>query len=303
MISRYTHKTLTWIDLENPTREEISALAEEYDLHPVAANELFSPSERAKIDLYENSLYLILHFPIHNKTTGHVNEVEVDFILLKDVLITTHYELVDPLHDFAKLFEVGSYLNHELHANHAGFLFYFAIRELYNHTLFLLEGVSHDIRDIEKHIFAGDESVMVAHISKTNRALIDVRQSMRYHKETLKSFSHACLKIYGADFAYYVSAIEGNYERIIQMAEENRQTLHDLRETNDSLLSSKSTSTIRRLTAVNVIMMPLSFITWVFSMNSTYLHLNNPTMLTTVFGVMAIIFLLSVLYFRNKKWL
>ncbi len=303
MISRYTHKKLTWIDLENPTREEIAALAEEYSLHPVAANELFSPSERAKIDLYENSLYMILHFPIRNKETGHIEEVEVDFMLLGDTLITTHYQLVEPLHDFAKLFEIGSYLNQGVYSTHAGFLFFFAIRELYNHTLFLLEGVNHDIRDIEKHIFAGDEAGMVSRISKINRQLIDVRQSMRYHKETLRSFSAAAVKIYGADFAYYVSAIEGSYERIIQMSEENRQTIYDLRETNDSLLSAKSTATIRRLTALSVIMMPLSFISWVFAMDSKYLNLDDPKMLLTVFGAMAGIFLISAVYFRMKKWL
>src|SRR3954470_5214029 len=32
MISRYTHQELVWIDLENPTREEVDALVEEFDL-------------------------------------------------------------------------------------------------------------------------------------------------------------------------------------------------------------------------------------------------------------------------------
>ena len=303
MISRYNHQKINWVDLESPTHEEIVTIAEEFDLHPVVSGELLNRSERAKVDIYSNAIYLILLFPIRNKKTEHVEEVEVDFVLTENTLITTHYELVDPLHEFAKVFEAGNYLNNGKNNTHAGFLFFFAIRELYKNSLFLLEGLGHDIRDIEKHIFAGDESEMVAHISKINRALIDIKQSMRYHKETLKSLSQACIKMYGEDFGYYLSAIEGEYERIEQLAEESRQMIRDLRETNDSLLAAKSTATIKRLTAVNVVVMPIMLIVFIFGMNSIYLRLDDVWSMSVVFSVMALVGLLSFRYFRSKKWL
>ena len=303
MISRFTHQGLTWIDLESPTREELLTTSEENNLHPVVSTELLAPSERAKVDLYSNSIYLILHFPITDKSTGHVTEVEVDFVLLKDKLITTHYELIEPLHEFAKQFEVGQYLERGQSEIHAGYLFFFAVRELYKHTLYIVESVGKQIRDIEHHIFAGDEAEMVAQISKANRALIDIKQSLRYHKETLRSLSQACKQLYGEQFGYYVSAIEGEYERVEQAAEEHRQTIRDLRETNDSLLSSKTNSTIRRLTAINVILFPLGFISWVFAMHSKYLSLDDPRMLAAVFAGMALIVIVSTVYFRSKKWL
>ncbi len=302
MISRYTHQNLTWIDIESPTREELVSLSDDLDLHPVVTGELLVPSERAKVDVYNNSIYLILHFPLSNKNTGHVEEVEVDFVLMRDTFITTHYELIDPLHEFAKVFEIGSYLSNGKET-HAGFLFYSALRELYKHTLFIVEEIGRDIRGIEKRIFASDEDAMVAHISKTNRALIDIKQSLRYHKEVLKSFGQACKRMYGDDFEYYVSAIEGEYERIEQAVDEHRQTLRDLRETNDSLLAAKTTATIKRLTAINVILFPLGFITWIFSMDSVYLHLDDPRELAAVFAGMVIVGVASILYFRSKKWL
>lgn len=303
MISRYTFEKLTWVDLESPTREEVSMVAEEFDLHPVIAGELLFPSERAKADTYDKALYLILHFPVFHKETGHIQEIEVDFVLFKNVLITTHYEMVDPLHDFAKLFEIGDYLGKTVPAPHAGFLFFFAITELYKHTLFILETTGRNIRSIEKHIFSGEESKMVTRISETNRTLIDIRQSLRYHRETLRSLIHGCKLMYGEDFVYYLHTIEGQFSRIEQSAEENRQMIRDLRETNDSLLSTKTNSIIRRLTAVNVIMLPLGFIAWVFAMDSKYLNLDDPKRLIVVFAGMLTIAIVSALYFRTKRWL
>lgn len=303
MISRYAHQGLTWIDLESPTKDEVTVLSEEFQLHPVIANELLESSERAKVDLYENAIYLILHFPMRNRSTLHIEEAEIDFVLLKDTLITTHYELIDPLHDFARLFEVDSFLSASKITEHSGFLFFTQIRELYKHTLFLAEEITHDIRDIEKRIFAGEESEMVSRISKANRELIDIKQSLRAHKETLKSFSETCGKIFGADFSYYVSMIEGEYARIEQILLENREMLQDLRRTNDSLLSVKTNATVRRLTVVNILFMPLTLIAEIYAIHSRFLYLDESWQLLTLFGVMAFICFISVIYFRNKKWL
>ncbi|MBP6884751.1 MAG: hypothetical protein KBC17_02910 [Candidatus Pacebacteria bacterium] len=303
MISRYQHQGLTWVDLESPTRAEIELLREEFQLHPVISEELFINSERAKVDIYDNAIYLILHFPFINRSTGRIQETEIDFVILNDVLITTHYELIDPLHDFSKLFEVGSYLSNVKIGKHAGFLFFSQIRELYKHTTYVMESVGREIREIENKIFAGEEAEMVLKISKANRSLIDTRQTLRYHKETLKSFALNCKKMFGEDFTYYVSAIQGEYEHCEQTTEENRQTLRDLRETNDSLLSTKTNDTIKRLTAVNIIMLPLGLITWIFAMHSDYLSLNDPRALIGVFIGMAVIAIAIAGYFRSKKWI
>ena len=304
MISRYTTRQgLAWIDLESPTQEEVGSLEEEYGLHPVIVHELLTRSERVKVDLYENAIYLILHFPLRNRSTGHIEETEIDFVLLKNALITTHYELVDPLHDFAKMFEVDTYLSTISPDEHAGFLFFAQMRELYKHTIFLLEGVSHDIRDLEKKIFDGDENGMVTHLSKTNRALIDIKSSLRSHRETIKSFAEACTRMYGNNFSFYLNTLEGEFSHIEQMLEENRQTIEDLRRTNDSLLSTKTNTVMRQLTVVNVVMLPLGLISWIFAMHSKYLSLDEPIQLITVLGGMLIICICSVLYFRKKKWL
>ena len=303
MISRYTHQGLNWVDLENPTREEADSLGEEFGLHPIVTNELIARSEREKVDVYENSIYLILHFPLKNRSTGHIEETEIDFVLMRNAIITTHYELVDPLHDFARLFEADSYLKNGIIGDHAGFIFFAQMRELYKHTHFLLESVERDIRQMEKEVFNGDENDMVTRLSNTNRALIDIRSSLRFHKEVVKSFGQAAARLYGPEFIAYTNLIESEYATIERSLEENRQMLQDLRRTNDSLLSAKTNESIRRLTVFNVILMPLTLITTIFAMHSRLLYIDEPWQLGAVFGVMALVALIFISYFRSKKWL
>lgn len=303
MISRYTHEGLTWVDMENPTREEAASLGDEFGLHPIVLSELVEKSEREKVDVYANSIYLILHFPLKNRSTGHIDETEIDFVLMKNEIITTHYELVDPLHDFARLFEADSFLKNGGIGDHAGFIFFAQMRELYRHTHFLLESVERDIRQMEKEVFNGDEGDMVTRLSDTNRALIDIRSALRFHKDIIKSFGQAAARLYGPEFIAYLSLIESEYATIEHSLEENRQMLQDLRRTNDSLLSAKTNESIRRLTAFNVILLPLSLVTTIFAMHSRLLYIDEPWQLASVFGVMAVIAILFVSYFRSKKWL
>ncbi len=303
MLSRYSHRNLAWIDLEAPTREEAALIGEEFDLHPLITNEITARSERARADAYADSIYAVFHFPVRNRSTGRIDEAEIDFILRGDTLITTHYELIDPLHDFARMFEAGTHLERADIGAHAGVLFYLQMRELYKHTFFILAGVETMVREIEKDIFNGKEDAMVARLSKAAGALMDVRAALRSHKDTLRTMSQAAARLYGSEFANYMAAIEGDCAHVESLLEENRQVVQDLRRTNDSLLSAKTNAIMRSLTVVSVVLMPLNLTAFIFAMHSELLSLNEPAQLFAVFAAMAGMALSAILYFRSKKWL
>jgi len=121
MISKYTYKKLTWVDLESPTKEEVITLKDEYKLPDLVADELYEPTTRSKIDKYDNVIYLILHFPVLDGKGQ--TEREIDFAIGKNFIITTHYETIDPIHEFSKIFEVNSILDKTNMGDHAGFFF------------------------------------------------------------------------------------------------------------------------------------------------------------------------------------
>ncbi len=303
MISKYKYKNLTWVDLESPTKEEILHIKEEYELPSLVAEELFTKTTRSKVDLYHDAIYLILHFPTVSHKHGSSSESEIDFVIGKDFLITTHYEFVDPLHDFSKVFEVNSILDKSDMGTHAGFLFFYIMRELYKHTETELEEINATLMEIERNIFAGQESKMVQMISKTNRMLVDIRQAIRFHKETLQSFEEASKILLGKEFSYHASSILGEYEKVKNTLDSHKEILNELRETNDSLLSLKTTDTIKTLTIMSFVMMPLSLLAAIFSMDSNIIFIKNIHDFFSILTVMALIAFLMLLYFKRKKWL
>jgi magnesium transporter len=303
MICTNKYRNLTWIDVESPTQNEITHLIEEYDIPEIAAKELLSKTVRSKVDLHHNTIYLILHFPkVHTK--GDVStEQEIDFLLGKDYVITVHYEKIRALSHCTHSFESHTVSNKNAIGDHAGFLFFYLIKELYKDSMEALEGVNDNLKDIEKSIFEGKEGDMVHAISQTNRKLLDFKQAIRFHGDVLESFENAGKNFYGDNFSYYLSAITGEYNKVNNLLEGHKEILRDLRETNDTLLSWKTNQTVKSLTVLSFIMLPLALITGIFGMNSEVIFINSSVDFYSVLIAMVCLAIMMFLFFKGKKWI
>ena len=304
MILRYRCKDLTWIDMESPTKEEVRQIMDEYNIHPLVADELISPTLRPKVDLYDNLIYLILHFPVVYSMHGKSGGQEIDFVIGKNFLITSHYELIDPLHEFSKVFEVNSILGKSDMGTHAGYLFYYMVKELYRVLVIELDHITEELEDIEERIFKGEENQMVESISKVNRDLLNVKQAIRPHKEVLDSFDMAGKQFFGKEFSYHLQNISGEYYKVFSILEGQRETLLDLRITNDSLLTTKTNEIMKNLTIVTFIIYPLSLITGIFGMNAVFMpFVQGENGFYVILGLMLATMLTIFIFFKSKKWL
>ncbi|MBI5005460.1 MAG: magnesium transporter CorA family protein [Candidatus Lloydbacteria bacterium] len=305
MITKYAHKKLTWIDVENPNPEEVRSLADEYHINPLVANELLSPTLRPKVELHHNLIYLILHFPAFARTPGQHNaDQEIDFIIGKNFLITTHYKRIDTLYEFSKAFEVNSILDKSNLGDHAGFLFFYLIRQLYKFLEEELDSVTTDLKDIEARIFQGEEKQMVFEISKVNRNLLNFRQATRPHQEVLASFEVAGKKFFGEDFSYYLHAISGEYYKISNILEGNRETLLGLRDTNDALLTTKTNEVMKTLTVMAFVTFALMLISSIFGMNTKILPIvGMPNDFWVIIIGIALATVSMFIFFKHKRWI
>ncbi|OGZ05162.1 MAG: hypothetical protein A2845_02480 [Candidatus Lloydbacteria bacterium RIFCSPHIGHO2_01_FULL_49_22] len=303
MISRYKYHTLTWIDMESPTNEEVREIMEEFDIHPIAADELLGPSLRPKVDHYANFIYLILHFPAirHSHQT---KSQEVDFIIGKKFLITVRYELLDPLHKFSKVFEVNSILDKSDIGDHAGYLFFYMIRKIYASLGHELSIIGDTLKSVEDRIFHGEEREMVAELSVIHRDLLEFHRALRMHRGVLQSLSVASEEFFGKEFVHYTENIIGEFLKVEEMLQDQKEVLNDLRATNDSLLTTKTNEIMKLLTATTFLMLPANLIGALFGMNT---H-DTPIIgrdydFWIVAGIMFAVAFTTFIFFKFKKWI
>jgi len=263
------------------------------------------PTIRPKVDFYDNHIYLILRFPaITHKHDGGDNH-EIDFILGKNFIITAHYDHIDQLHESSKVFEVSSILDKSVIGHHAGFIFFYIIKDLYKMLDGQLEHINNDFIEIQSKVFSGNEREMVNSISHINRDLLNFKQIIRPHKEVLESFEIAGTKFFGQEFSYYLRSIIGEYYKISSILDGHRETVLDLRDTNDSLLTTKTNDIMKTLTITAFILLPLTFIGQLFGMSLIYIPFAaNPYAFWVIVSVMGVVGVCLFGYFKFfKKWM
>jgi magnesium transporter len=231
-------------------------------------------------------------------------EQEIDFVIGKDFLITARYGNTDPLHAFAKAFEVSTVLGRDSSVTHGGHLFAAMARNLYQALQVECDVLNRRLSDIEEHIFSGDERKMVVEISHVARIIHDFRQSLIPHAEMLGSLEPTATRLFGPEYSFYLRALMGEESRVRSTAEHLRESLIELRETNNSLLSTKQNEIMKTFTVLAFITLPLTLITGIFGMNTHFTPLlGTPNDFWIVIGMMAVVCVASVLYFNRKGWL
>lgn len=300
MVKTYQYQGLTWIDVESPTDGEVADLVKMYHLHPLVGDELLLPSSLPKVSIHDTYLYFVFRIPVRKRKEGGtvVEDKEIDFVVGKDYIITTKYDTVEPLHNFSKIFETNSIVDKSGIGAHAGYIFYYMMKQIYAHMMIDIENIRRSVLDAEAEIFDGGERAMVETLSVLSRELIDFRQAIRSHHELMDSLvetSDVSKKFFGSDFRHYLEAIREEYEKVNSSVTGARELIADLRSTNDSLLSAKQSEVMKRFTI-------LAFITFPLSLFATITALPGDRA-TTVAIVIVIAAAVMLFIFRQKRWL
>jgi len=304
MLTTYKFKELTWIDAEMPTKEEISELMTKYNLDPEVAEDLHSPTPHPRIDLYKDSIFLILYFPALKHSHTKESNQEIDFVLGKNFIITVRYDTVDALHKFSKIFEVNSILEKENFGNHAGFIFFHMLTKIYRSLAHELEYIHDRLTEIEQKIFSGREHEVVINLSRVSKDLITFKEALGSHQEILEIFDFAAKKFYGESYGYLSEAIIKEYHKLLNAAKNVKEFLVELRETNDSLLNTKQNESMKIFTLLALFTFPLSLIVALLDMDTKY----RPIIGSEYDFIVVLVILIVVVagmfaFFKYKKWI
>lgn len=307
MINTYKKSDEVWIDLDNGTPKEIHDLMDQYSIHPFVAKELSSVTPRPRIEFHDQYIYCILHFPAwkHTHSKDDVNQ-EVDFIIGKDVLITARYDTIDSIHKFAKEVEVEEILDKkgDRTYEHSHKIFMGLLRSLYGGLFEELAYIEDTTKNITGQIFHGKEREMVVSISEITRTLLDFKRVIDLHHEILETMKHRGQEIFGEHFGLEMESIIVDYQKLDSSIRSSLEMLRELRDTNNSLLTTKQNEIVKQLTVLGFVILPLNLIAWLFAMRVDGLpFLNNPNGFYIVLVLMLASASIALVYAKSKHWL
>lgn len=304
MIKRYQYDSITWVDLNQPTEEDVAVISKEFSIDSIISHDLLTPTPRPKVEIGNGYLYTVLHFPVSKHT--HMEDCssqEVDFIVGKNFVITVRYEIIDTLEQLAKEVEVKSIVTEGLDKRSGELLFFIMLKELYESVENELAYLNDWMQIIEKKIFTGQEKDMVVSLSHAIRVLLDFKKVIRTHGHLLPAIALTGKKIFGDEFEYQIDALEAEHAHLNESIDSLMESVVEFRETNNSLLEAKQNEVMKTLTLMAFITLPLSLIASIFSMNTWLPFVGQENDFFIILIIMVVAALTIFLTFKLRKWI
>lgn len=79
----------------NPSKKFLNELIETYDLHELIEDDIIEPNTQDKIDVYNQCLFVVLHFPKYDKSQTRYLQNEFNIVVGKSYLITLSTYMTD----------------------------------------------------------------------------------------------------------------------------------------------------------------------------------------------------------------
>ncbi len=304
LIQKVNAKNFTWLNITNPNSASIEYLRQNFNFHPLDLEDCLNETLRAKLDEYEDYLFIVMNLPIFDRKTRIITLSEVDIFIGKDYLITINDGKLEPLKSMFESCQIDEserikYLNDDV-----TFLIYNILDNFQKYCFPILNHVSKDLKDVESNIFNHQEKQMVREILVIKRNITNFRKSVGSHKNVIKKLEEMSHKDFMKNDLqiYFKNNLEQSKE-IWEILENLKETVDVLHSTNESLISFKLNSIMKTLTVISVLVFPATLISSIFGMN-----FKLPFQDTTPGFILAIIsiatcMMLLFLYFRKKKWL
>lgn len=298
-----TENNVTWIDIHKINDAQAEELKERFKLANSVYQELVPRLTRAKIEEYGNYIFIVLHFPVHDKTKRKTTPVELDFIVTPSEIITIHEREIPAL----RLFFENCDDHDEARINcfrSVGYLLFSLLDKLVDSAMPMLDHLQENSEQIEEGVFEGREKEMLKEIAIVKHDIIDFRRSVKPQKSVLDILAKKATRFFGRETDYLAQEVVGSNIRVWNTLENLKELIESLEETNNSLLSYKISDIVKILTIVSFITFPLSVIAGLFGMNvyESVGFVKNPHTWWIILSVMAASALIMITYFKKKRW-
>ena len=294
---------LRWINIERPRPIDRAWLEEHFDFHPLDYEDVSSRNQRPKIDEYDDYLFIVLHFARFDKRVQRLNAAEVDIFVGPDYVITLPNEPLDPLEYLFERCRTREDVRPQLFSRGPGYLLYKIVDDCVDASFPMLRKMGNKLERIEEEIFEGKSEDVVRDISNVKQEIINFRKIVRPQRSAFRDLERNKARYITEDLDIYFDDINDASERVWDMLENYKEVVEGLESTNESQIAHRTNETFRVLTAISVIVLPLTLIASIWGMNVGLPGEQSITAFWIIIALMVVLLGGMIAYFRRRGWL
>lgn len=302
-----SYRGVEWLYEYNPSKKFLKELIETYDLHELIEEDISEPNTQDKIDLYDQCLFAVLHFPKFDRVQSRYLSNELNLIVWKNYLITLSTYMTEHVMKLKEWFaiELSEAEADEKHKFSPHYLMYMIMDTMYDKTIRTLQAFMKDLRDMESVIFQSPrlDKELLEKIMLKKRNAVSLKHMFMPHQEIIGLLQEEMLKFFWGDLDVYFEDMAYKIDKILGMVAIIHEDIDSLYDTYNAMVNMRTNTIITVLTIFTALMGIFTLIAGLFGMNVPLPWADWQQTLWIILWSMIIIWLIMIGFFRWKKWL
>ncbi len=292
---------VTWVNIEGVTGGVLEQISRQLGVHPLVLEDVLHTGQRPKVEDYGDYLFVILKM-LYEDEDGDMLAEQVSLIFGADYVISfqeTRGDVFDPIRDRIR--------NNrgQVRKSGADYLAYTLLDAVVDNYFVILEKLDDEIEDMDNALTGEDvDPDMVRGLHDMKRDVIFLRRQIWPLREVINGLQrNEGTRLIRKATRFYLRDVYDNTIQVIDTIEGFRDMVSGMHDVYLSMMSNRMNEIMKVLTMFASIFIPLTFIAGIYGMNFRHMpELDWKLGYFAVLGVMAVLGLSMLAYFKRKKW-
>lgn len=293
---------VVWINIDGLHDEKsIEGLCTFLDIHKLTMEDIVSVNQRPKLEEYPKYIHAVIKDLTFNSEGEFFEYEQISFLLKGNVLITFQERTGDVFDSVRKRLREGiGYVR----KRGADYLMYALLDMVVDNFFVLLETFGEKLDEFETKLLENPDKNSLTRLHNFRRESLGLRRTVYPIREMVAAFEKLDEPLFGQENKVFTRDLYDHTIKVIETIEIYRDMTSSLLDLYINSTSNKMNETIKVLTIMSSIFIPLTFIVGVYGMNFRNMpELEYKYGYFVLWGAMVLIVIGMLIYFKRKKWL
>ncbi|MFZ3589620.1 magnesium transporter CorA family protein [Bacillus sp. DJP31] len=249
---------MVWIHFSPSKKDQFTTFIQSLDIHPLSKEGLLEFSDIAKIDVFKNEAIISL-IAIQEDYT----QAKVTILVGENYVVSKEDENINLLYSLKEHFR-----RHSERMSHPGKILFKLFDKIISADLTIIDRIADEIQTLEKRVFVVPfENEIARDVYRWKVTLHNLRQAIEAQESVMEAMKHSEFPYMNEDYGFYFKSLMNNYSRVVNAMDTFKENLNSIFNLQMTLKADHSNATMKTLTLVSVIFIPMTFIAGLYGMN------------------------------------
>jgi magnesium transporter len=289
-----------WLGLHEPSEEEFDAVRREFNLHELAVEDAIHAHQRPKVELYEDTLFIVLKPARYVDSEEVVQIGEIMLFVNEAFVISVRHGEASALHDVRQRLD----RHPELAASGTGAVLYAIVDKVVDDYEPVADGVAVDIQEIEQQIFSSERSNPAERIYKMEREVLEFHRAVVPLTSPVDRLARGHFEVIDTELRIHLRDVHDHLLRVSQQIQGFRELLSSALQANLTQVSVRQNEDMRKITAWVAILAVPTAVSAIYGMNFKHMpELGWTFGYPLVISLMLLACITLYVRFRRAGWL